>query len=85
MLELCVNLSGWCGAVLLLGAYACVSGGLIKGNGFAYQLANIVGSVPVLVSSFYHQAYPSAVTGVVWVLVALLSIGARRGWFLRSR
>jgi len=50
-MKLAVDLIGWTGAVLILGAYALLSAGRLKAGSLAYHLMNILGAVGFVVNS----------------------------------
>jgi O-antigen/teichoic acid export membrane protein len=73
-----VDLIGWSGAILLLIAYALVSGKYVGGTSVGYQLLNIVGAVFLIVNSSYYGAYPSAILNLIWAAIALIAIIRKR-------
>lgn len=50
---------GWLGAGLLLVAYACVSFRKLRADSFWYQSMNGIGSLFLVVNTFYYRAFPS--------------------------
>ena len=75
-----VNIAGWVGMALLLGAYALVTAGRLPGTGLTFQLMNLVGGALLMVNSAWYGAWPSAVLNLVWVVIG--TIGLVR-WGLR--
>src|SRR5262245_27355171 len=73
-----VDVIGWSGAVLLLVAYALVSGKRLGGASARYQLLNVAGAVLLIVNSACYGAYPSAALNVVWAIVGLVAL-TRKG------
>src|SRR5262249_10416809 len=73
-----VDVIGWLGAVLLLLAYALVSGKRLDGASVRYQLLNVAGAVLLIVHSAWYGAYPSAALNVVWAIVGLVAL-TRKG------
>jgi len=73
-----VNVVGWLGMALLIGAFALVSRGSLEGTSRRYQLMNLVGAALLIVNSGYYRAWPSAVLNIVWVGIGVFG-------FLRSR
>ena len=67
---LVIDLGGWCGAVLVIAAFAFNAFGSMDVRGRTYQLLNICGSVLLIVNTAWHHAWPSAFVNVVWVLIA---------------
>ena len=72
-MHLSVDLAGWLGAGILLVAYALVSFGKLRAEGFRYQFLNAVGSLLLIVNTVYYRAYPSAFVNVTWVVIAFLA------------
>jgi hypothetical protein len=65
---------GWAGAILLLGAYALNSYGLLISTGLAYQAANLAGSLILMYYTYQKKAYPNTVLNVVWALIGVVAI-----------
>ncbi len=74
MNTLIVDISGWAGAFLLLFAYALVSRKKVAGDAFSYQLLNVVGSIFLIVNTFYYKAYPSTVVNIFWISIAVFTM-----------
>ena len=80
-LEIAVEIAGWLGASLILGAYLLLSMGRLTGQSPGYQAMNVVGAAGFIVNGWWHGAIPSAVLNVVWMLIggiALWRIAKRR-------
>jgi hypothetical protein len=73
--ELAVEVAGWTGAALILGAYALLSAGKLSGRSLTYQLMNVVGAAGFVINGWWHGALPSAALNVLW-----LAIGAFASW-----
>lgn len=80
-LGLTIDVLGWLGAVALLVAYAGVSSGKLVAEARLYQLLNLAGSACLVVNAAWYRAFPSAFVNVVWISVAMFSLGMlwRRG------
>lgn len=74
-----VNVIGWIGMALLIGAYALVTTGRIAGPSLTFQLMNLVGGAALMVNSAYYGAWPSAVLNVVWVVIGVIGLARARG------
>jgi hypothetical protein len=74
MNNLLIEITGWIGSVLIVGAFALNSLDKIKSNSFWYQLANLVGGICFIINTLHHKAYPSAFVNVVWAFIAIFSI-----------
>ncbi len=76
--RLIVDLVGWAGALVLLTAYALVSTKKVQGDAKSYQLLNLFGGAFLIVNTLYYGAYPSSLVNLVWVTIALITIGRTR-------
>ena len=74
MYEIFVETIGWIASILIVGAFALNSFGKIASTSKLYQLANLVGGIFFIVNTVYHEAYPSAVVNVVWVIIAISAL-----------
>lgn len=77
MNETIIDVIGWLGAVLVLYAYFMVSTKKLEGDSLHFQAANISGALCLIVNTYYHHAYPSAVVNVIWIGIALFAIMKR--------
>ncbi|WP_423602827.1 CBU_0592 family membrane protein [Sphingomonas sp. MS122] len=76
-----VDIIGWAGAVLVLGAYGLVSAKRLEGDSVAYQLMNVFGAVGMLINTYVRGALPSAAVNLIWIgigLHVLLKVRMRR-------
>jgi hypothetical protein len=78
--EIAVEVAGWIGASLILGAYALLSAGRLTGKSLTYQLMNVVGAAGFVINGWWHGALPSAALNVLWLL-----IGAVASWRILKR
>ena len=69
-MKLFIDILGWLGAVLLLGAYACVSFRKLRADGALYQMVNGLGSCFLVVNTVHYHAFPSAFVNVIWIGIA---------------
>ena len=67
--EIAVEIAGWAGAVLILGAYGLLSAGRLTGQSLSYQLMNVVGAAGFVINGWWHGALPSASLNVLWLLI----------------
>jgi hypothetical protein len=65
-----VDISGWVGALLILGAYSLLSNGKIQARSALYQWMNVVGALGLIVNSGWNTAWPSVALNVVWLGIA---------------
>jgi hypothetical protein len=77
-MKLAVEVIGWTGALLILGAYALLSAGKLKARSLGYHLMNIVGAVGFVVNSGWNGALPSAALNVVWIAIGIYALWQRR-------
>jgi hypothetical protein len=73
MTKFLIDLTGWAGALLLLGAYGAVSFHRLRPVSLLYQSLNALGSVFLVINTLYHRAYPSAFVNVIWIGIALVA------------
>jgi hypothetical protein len=64
-----MDLCGWCGAVVLLVAYALFGMSVLEA-GLLYHGLNFAGSVGVGVAAFAKKNYPAAFLEVAWASIA---------------
>ncbi|GAA3209882.1 CBU_0592 family membrane protein [Nonomuraea helvata] len=79
-MDLVLAAVGWVGAALLLGGYALVTSSRLPGDGVTYQIANLAGSLGLMVNSAYNAAWPSAGLNLIWAgigAVALVKLARR--------
>jgi hypothetical protein len=77
--EFWVEVAGWIGAGLILGAYALLTAGRIAARSVAYQSMNVVGAVGFVINSGWNGAIPSAALNIVWAGIGVAAlVRARR-------
>lgn len=74
---LIVDIIGWLGAAAVLYAYLLVSTNRITGDSLHYQFFNVLGAVCLVINTWFMDAYPSMVVNIIWIGVALYSLGRR--------
>ncbi|HAY08028.1 MAG TPA: hypothetical protein PKV67_08570 [Hyphomonas sp.] len=62
-----IEVAGWLGASLILGAYILLSAGKLKGDSPVYQWMNVIGAAGFILNSGYHGAIPSVAINVLWI------------------
>ena len=65
---------GWIGAVLIVGAYFFNINGKLKSSSVVYIISNLVGGVFFTINTYVHQAYPSMIVNIIWVIIAIAAI-----------
>ena len=84
-MKLAVEVIGWAGAALILGAYALLSSGRLRAESLTYHLMNIVGAAGFVVNSGWNGAIPSAAMNAVWIGIGLYALRHRRRLDLKAR
>jgi hypothetical protein len=77
-LPLLIEIIGWVGAVLVLGAYVLVTAGRLSGSSPAFQWMNAIGAAFFVLNSWWHGAIPSMVLNIIWSGIGLAAL-----WRLR--
>ncbi len=77
-MDIIIDATGWIGAVLVLYGYLMISTNQLKGSSFHYQVANISGASCLMVNTYFHHAYPSAIVNVIWIIIGFYSLQSRR-------
>jgi len=73
-MNLFIEILGWIGAVLIIGAYSLNMFGVLKTNSPAYILSNLVGGIFFVANTFVHKAYPSMIVNIIWVFIAVAAL-----------
>ena len=76
-MQLLVDALGWLGTILFLVAYGLISLKKVEGDSNMYQGINIVAGVFLITNSFYWRAYPSVALNVVWIGIAMFTLGRK--------
>jgi hypothetical protein len=72
--EILIEIIGWAGSILIIGAYALNLNGKLEATDLRYIWANIVGAVFFMINSYTHGAMPSVVVNIVWIGFAVNTI-----------
>lgn len=72
--QILIEIVGWTGSVLIIGAYALNLNGKLEANDMRYIWANIIGAIFFMINSYAHGAMPSVVVNIVWIGFAVNSI-----------
>lgn len=73
-MSLIVEIVGWTGAVLVLGAYILVSMGRLGGQSALFQGMNAIGAAFFVLNTWWHDAIPSMVLNIIWSAIGLASL-----------
>lgn len=82
-----IDVIGWIGSALLIGAYLLTSMGKLSGTSVRYHLMNCAGAAAAAVNVLYHGALPVAVFEIAWATIGLVALAriARRQASDRAR
>jgi len=69
------EVAGWYGACAILVAYFLVSFQLVPVDGIIFQVLNLTGSLGIIVVSVRKRVTQSVVLNIVWVGIAIVSLG----------
>jgi hypothetical protein len=69
-----IDIAGWSGAALILGAYGLISTGKLQARAALYQWMNILGAAGLIINSGWNGAWPSAGLNVVWLGIAIYAL-----------
>ncbi|KKW92458.1 MULTISPECIES: CBU_0592 family membrane protein [Sphingobium] len=69
-----VEIAGWLGAILVLGAYMLVSSGRVSGKSALFQGMNALGSALFILNTWWHGAIPSMVLNIVWLGIGIAAL-----------
>lgn len=69
-----IEIIGWIGTILIVGAYFLNINGKIKSTAVPYILANLVGGILFSIYTYAHRTYPNMVVNVIWVFIAVAAL-----------
>tara|TARA_B100001971_G_scaffold37960_1_gene32964 strand:- start:5634 stop:6065 length:432 start_codon:yes stop_codon:yes gene_type:complete len=73
-MEMIIELCGWVGAILVLGAYFLISADKVKSDSISFQLLNVFGALTLIVYTYSREAYASVLVNSIWVLIGLKAL-----------
>lgn len=73
-LALVVEIVGWVGAALVLGAYLLVSIGQVSAHSAVFQWMNALGAAFFILNTWWHGAIPSMALNIVWCAIGLWAL-----------
>ena len=73
-MSILIECLGWIASILIVGSYALNITGKLEAKIKTYVIANMVGGLFFVVNTYYHQAYPSMLVNIVWVIIAIVMI-----------
>ncbi|MBL0181140.1 MAG: hypothetical protein IPP96_02160 [Chitinophagaceae bacterium] len=66
-----VEIIGWIGAVLIVGAYFLNINGRLNSSSPVYIISNLFGGIFFTINTLVHHAYPSMIVNIIWVFIAV--------------
>ena len=69
-----IEIIGWVGAVLIVGAYFFNINGKLKSSSVVYILSNLFGGIFFTINTYVHQAFPSMIVNIIWVIIAIAAM-----------
>jgi len=73
-MDVFIEIIGWIGSVLVVGAYCLNLYGVWKTNSLLYIFSNLIGGAFFIVNTFVHKAYPSMIVNIIWVIIAVTAL-----------
>ncbi len=71
MSEKLIEVTGWISSVLIVGAYFLNIQGKLAADDKRYIFANLIGGIGFIINTYFHEAYPSVLVNVIWVIIAV--------------
>ena len=75
---LLIDALGWIGSFLLIFAYVGVSQKRLDPQSITYQSLNLMGSILLIVNTFYYGAFPSTAVNIIWVGIGIFYVLKKR-------
>jgi lipid-A-disaccharide synthase-like uncharacterized protein len=69
-----IEIIGWIGTVLIVGAYFLNINGKVKSTSVPYIVSNLIGGVLFSIYTYAHRTYPNMVVNVIWVFIAIAAL-----------
>ena len=73
-MDIFIEVIGWIGAVLIVGAYFLNINGKLSSRSVIYIISNLVGGIFFTINTLVHHAYPSMLVNIIWVLIAIAAL-----------
>lgn len=83
-MKIAIEVIGWSGAALILGAYALLSAGRLRAESITYHVMNVLGAAGFVVNSGWNGALPSAAMNLVWIGIGLYALRQHRRLQIRA-
>ena len=69
-----IEVIGWIGTILIVGAYFLNINGKVKSTSIPYIVSNLIGGVLFSIYTYAHRTYPNMVVNVIWVFIAIAAL-----------
>ena len=73
-MDIFIEVIGWIGAVLIVGAYSLNINGKLSSRSVIYIISNLVGGIFFTINTLVHHAYPSMLVNIIWVVIAIAAL-----------
>ncbi len=74
MVNLFIDFIGWVATICILIAFYLNTRKIIRSDSLKFLLLNLFSGLFMALNSGYHQAYPSMITSIFWLLIAFTSL-----------
>ena len=78
MNSIIIEILGWIGSVLIVGAYFMNIQGKWNASKPVYIWCNLTGGIFFVINTCYHAAYPSTIVNIIWVIIAIAALLRRK-------
>ncbi|MFO1242558.1 MAG: hypothetical protein U1E36_05080 [Rickettsiales bacterium] len=65
---------GWIGAIMVLAAYALLSGKKLVSDSYTYHGINMVGSFFLVLYASWKVAWANVLVNVVWLVIGIIAV-----------
>lgn len=69
-----IDLIGWIGSSFLILGYALLMFNKISGDSLIFKFLNLIGSILLVILTFYKSAYQAAIVNCLIVVLTIISI-----------
>lgn len=81
MANIFIEIIGWAGMIMILGAYASLTAKKLSSDTKTYHALNLFGSLGVAINSIVNFAYPSAALNICFAAIATYGVIRGLGLF----
>jgi hypothetical protein len=76
-MSILIECLGWIASILIVGSYALNITGKLEAKSKTYVIANMIGGLFFVLNTYYHQAYPSMLVNIIWVIIAIVMLSKK--------